>query len=154
MDVSLRLTFVISESAARRLTGQRRSQFHFVTSLNSFCYITECGLSVSNGQAQNLKFWTVTFDLPWTPSCVRLPIEPALFAFSKTAHEKPRKEASLRAADSVVTIVSLKHTPTPYPNIRPVGKCLAYLKTLSQYTWLKSIIWRLKRNHVINKVSF
>ena len=34
-------------------------------------YIIECGLSGSNGQVHNLKIWTVTSDLPWTPSRVR-----------------------------------------------------------------------------------
>ena len=36
-------------------------------------YIPECG---SKGQVHNLKIWTVASDLPWTPSRVRLPIEP------------------------------------------------------------------------------
>ena len=35
------------------------------------CYIAECGLSGSSGQAHNLTIWTVTSDLPWTPSHVR-----------------------------------------------------------------------------------
>ena len=38
-------------------------------------YIAECGLSGSNGQAHNLNTWTVTSDLPRTPSRVRLPVE-------------------------------------------------------------------------------
>ena len=54
----------------------------------SLRYIVECGLSRSNGQAHNLKLWTVASDLPWTLSRVCLPVEPALFAFSKTVHEK------------------------------------------------------------------
>ena len=53
-------------------------------------YIAECELSGSNGQAHNLKFWTVS----WTPSRVRLPVEPALFALSKTSREKELEEAS------------------------------------------------------------
>ena len=43
------------------------------------CCIAECGLSGSNGQAHNLKFWT---------KHVHLPIDPTLFAFSETVHGK------------------------------------------------------------------
>ena len=52
------------------------------------CYTTECGLSGSNGQAHNLTILTVASDQPWTPSRICLPVEPALFAFSKTVHGK------------------------------------------------------------------
>ena len=38
---------------------------------------------------------TVTSDLPWTPSCIGLPVEPTLFAFSKMAHGKELWECSL-----------------------------------------------------------
>ena len=49
----------------------------------SLRYIAEFGLSGSNGQAQNVKIWTVASDLSWAPrSRVRLLLEPALFAFS------------------------------------------------------------------------
>ena len=63
---------------------------------NLLCYIAECGLSGPNQQAHNLIIWMVASDLPWAPSCVRLPIEPALFAFSKTAHGKKLGESALK----------------------------------------------------------
>ena len=85
-----RLTFVISESVAWRRVAQRRSLISFC------CYIAECGLSGSNGQTHNLKIWTVASDLPWTPNCVRLPFEPAIFAFSKTAHGEEFGESAFR----------------------------------------------------------
>ena len=40
------------------------------------------------GQVHNFKLWMIASDLPWTPSCIRLPVEPALFVFSKLAHGK------------------------------------------------------------------
>ena len=46
-------------------------------------YITECGLSESNGQAHNLKICKVASVLPWTPSRGCFPAETTLFAFSK-----------------------------------------------------------------------
>ena len=77
-------------------------------------YIAKCGLSRSNSQNRNLKIWRVASDLPWTPSHVRLPIEPALFAFSQTAHGKELGEWSsiemlvyVHATDSLMTIVSV-----------------------------------------------
>ena len=45
--------------------------------------IPDSGLAGSNGQAQNLKILNcrlgLALDLPWTRSCVHLPITPALF---------------------------------------------------------------------------
>ena len=38
---------------------------------------------VGTKPVHNLKIWTVTSDLPWTPSSVRLPVESALSAFRK-----------------------------------------------------------------------
>ena len=57
--------------------------------------IAECGLSGSNSQVHNLKSWVVPSDLPWTPSHVLLPVEPALFPFSKTAHGEEFGEISI-----------------------------------------------------------
>ena len=74
---------MISESAARRLSGSSP-----IPDFISLRYIAECGWSETNGQAQNSNIWTVAAALPWTPSRVRWPVEPALFAFSNTAHGK------------------------------------------------------------------
>ena len=62
----------------------------FIANFISLCYIAECMIErvQKMEQAHNLKLWTVTSDLPWTPSSVRLSVKPALFAFSKTAQEK------------------------------------------------------------------
>ena len=67
-----------------------------IPDFTSLRYIAECGLSGSNGQVHNFKIWTVASDLPWTLNRDWLPIEPALFAFSKTAHGKELGESSLK----------------------------------------------------------
>ena len=57
-------------------------------------YIAKCGLSGSNGQVHNLKIWMVTLDHALgTSSPVRLLVESALFAFSKTAYGKELGES-------------------------------------------------------------
>ena len=70
------------------------------------------GIGEAHRQAQNLKIWTDASDLSWTPSRVHLPIEPALFAFSKMVHGKElgshHWSASLLPADSLMMIVSLQ----------------------------------------------
>ena len=76
---------IISESATRRLTAHHRSP-DFI----SLRYIAECGLSGSKGQAHNLN----NFERPilgpclGPQACVRLRVEPTLFAFSKTVRGK------------------------------------------------------------------
>ena len=85
-------TFVISESAARRLTSHRRSptSFRYAISLNA-------DWAGPTGKRTIWKFENLNgrlgpaLDPPWTPSRVRLPVEPALFSFSKTAHGKELK---------------------------------------------------------------
>ena len=68
-----KLTFMISESVARRLTVHRRSRYHFFM-LN---------LNGRLGPALD-------------PSHVRLPVEPTLFEFSKMAHGNALGESSLK----------------------------------------------------------
>ena len=74
---------MINESGAQRLAVQRKSPIIFHHAI-----IAECCVSGSNRQAHNLKIWTVSLDLPWIPSRVRLSVEPALYAYSQTARGK------------------------------------------------------------------
>ena len=57
----------------------------------------------------------------WTQSHVRLPVEPALFAFSKMAHgEELWKSVCLHAADSLMTSVNPKSTISTIENLSSV----------------------------------
>ena len=75
----------------------------------SFCYailLNADWVGPMGKRTMYLKIWTVASDLPWTPSRVRLPVEPALFTFSKPVHGRNcgnhHWNASLCAADSLM----------------------------------------------------
>ena len=46
-------------------------------------------------------------QVPWTPSCIVLPVEPTRFAFSKMAHGKELWECSIDAMEILVSVLRL-----------------------------------------------
>ena len=53
----------------------------------------------------------VASDLPWTPNHVRLPVEPALFALSKTANGKEFGQSLKMKNYYFMLIDSYQNTP-------------------------------------------
>ena len=98
---------MISESAAQRLANASPADPQIIL----LHYITECGLSGSNGQAHNFKIWTVASGHALDPKLCLLAHWACSICSVKWHMERNWRShhwnTSLCAADMLMTIVSL-----------------------------------------------